>query len=54
MSKNTREVEGLVPVKNCIRFWEGMLLSSKAFLPISTVVIIETTIKYLKGVIEVV
>ena len=43
------KIEKIVPKKNCIRFWESMLLGNRVFLPVSTVVIIEATIKHLKG-----
>jgi len=36
-------------VENCIRFWEAMLLNDRAFLPSATVVLIEATIKHLRG-----
>ncbi len=35
--------------ENCIRFWEAFLLNDRAFLPSATVVLIEATIKHLKG-----
>ncbi len=41
--KKTQSVEG------CIRFWEAMLFHNRAFLPPATVVLIEATIKHLKG-----
>ena len=36
-------------IENCIRFWEAMLFHNKAFLPPATAVLIEATIKHLKG-----
>ncbi len=44
------KMEKTQPVKNCIRFWEGMLFYNTAFLPHETVTLIKATIKHLKGV----
>ncbi len=46
--KETTAPEKIQPVANCIRFWEGMLLSDKAFLSPSTVILIEDTVKHLR------
>jgi hypothetical protein len=40
------------PATNCIRFWEAMLFYNRSFLPVETVVLIEATIKHLKGVLS--
>lgn len=43
------EPKRTLPVENCIRFWESLLFHSKGLLSVSTAVIIEATIKHLKG-----
>lgn len=40
--------EKTLPPNHCIRFWESMLFHDKAFLPPSTVTIIQATIHHLK------
>lgn len=44
-----KKIEKTLPKSNCLKFWENMLFYNKAFLPVSTIVIIEATIKHLKG-----
>lgn len=49
MAKAAKLPEKIVPAENCIRFWEALLFHDKAFLPVETALIIEATIKHLKG-----
>ncbi len=45
-----REEEKKVqPLKNCIRFWEALLFHNAGLMSPSTVVMVEATIKHLKG-----
>ena len=42
-------LEKTLPRLNCVRFWESLLFHNRAFLPVSTVVIIKATIKHLRS-----
>ena len=47
MDEKARQ-EKLTKMNNTIRFWESMLFHNKAFLPVSTVTLIEQTITFLE------
>ncbi len=49
MMTEPREQKKTQPVENCIRYWEAMLFHYGAFMSPATVVMVEHTIKHLKG-----